>query len=233
MTAIDRDRTAVLIMDYQNDVVQRFTQVDGSTLRRAAELLEAARKGGVPVVYVTISFRPGYPEVPEWGMFVVLRDSGLLQEGTNGARIHDAVAPQPGDVIVTKKRIGAATGSDLEQVLRSKRIAHLVLLGVSKRCGAFDGAMGRRCRLHHEHRVRLLRGSRPRGPQGDHRKGAGSDGPANHGGRVRRCPCVERTASESRGADLMRLRRPCSVFVSKRDPYRSASVAPIRPRRVV
>jgi nicotinamidase-related amidase len=131
MTAIDRDRTAVLIMDYQNDVLQRFMQVEASVLQRAADLLNAARTAGVPVIYVTISFRPGYPEVPEWGMFAMVRSSGMLQEGTEGAAIHDAVRPQPGDVIVTKKRIGAATGSDLEQVLRSKRRTHLVLLGVA------------------------------------------------------------------------------------------------------
>jgi nicotinamidase-related amidase len=128
---IDRGRTAVLIMDYQNDVLQRFMQVDAGMLQRAADLLQAARKHGLPVIYVTISFRPGYPEVPEWGIFAMVRSSGMLQDGTAGAAIHDAVAPQPGDVIVTKKRIGAATGSDLEQVLRAKRRTHLVLLGVA------------------------------------------------------------------------------------------------------
>lgn len=131
MPAIDPDRTAVLIMDYQNDILQRFTQVDPAMIERAADVLAAARGAGIPVIYVVITFRPGYPEVPEWGTFAMVRGSGMLQEGSEGAAIHTAVAPQPGDVVVTKKRIGAATGSDLEQVLRSKRRNHLVLFGVS------------------------------------------------------------------------------------------------------
>ena len=131
MITIDRDQTAVLIMDYQNDVVNRFMQVEASVLQRAADLLKSARAAQIPIIHVTISFRPGYPEVPESGVFAMVRSSGLLQEGTVDAAIHEAVAPQPGDVVVTKKRIGAAAGSDLEQVLRSKRRTHLVLLGVA------------------------------------------------------------------------------------------------------
>ena len=42
MITIDRDQTAVLIMDYQNDVVNRFMQVDASVLQRAADLLKSA-----------------------------------------------------------------------------------------------------------------------------------------------------------------------------------------------
>jgi nicotinamidase-related amidase len=131
MPLFDRDRAVVLIMDYQNDVVLRFAEADSSLLQRAANVLAAARKAGVPVIYVVIHFRPGYPEVPTWGMFKMVRDSGMLQEGTEGAAIHPAVAPQAEDLIVTKKRIGASTGSDLECILRSNRRTHLVLLGIA------------------------------------------------------------------------------------------------------
>jgi nicotinamidase-related amidase len=131
MPQFDRDRAAVLIMDYQNDVVLRFAEADDSLLQRAARVLSAARAAGVPVIYVVIHFRPGYPEVPASGVFNRVRQSGMLQEGTEGAAIHEAVAPQPGDLIVTKKRIGAASGSDLECVLRAAGRTHLVLFGIA------------------------------------------------------------------------------------------------------
>ena len=131
MPQFDRDRAAVLIMDYQNDVVLRFAEADDSLLQRAAAVLSAARAAGVPVIYVVITFRPGYPEVPASGVFNMVRQSGMLQEGTEGAAIHEAVAPQSGDLIVTKKRIGAGSGSDLECVLRAKGRTHLVLLGIA------------------------------------------------------------------------------------------------------
>jgi nicotinamidase-related amidase len=130
-TTIDRDRTAVLIMDYQNDILTRFTQIDEATLTRAADVLRAARAAGLPVIYVKIAFRPGYPEVPEQGLFAMVRGSGMLVDGTEGANIHPAVAPQSGDTVVLKKRVGAATGSDLEQVLSAKRRTHLVMFGVA------------------------------------------------------------------------------------------------------
>jgi nicotinamidase-related amidase len=131
MPQFDRDRAAVLIMDYQNDVVLRFAEADDSLLQRAARVLSAARAAGVPVIYVVIQFRPGYPEVPASGVFNRVRQSGMLQEGTEGAAIHEAVAPRPGDLIVTKKRIGAASGSDLECVLRATGRTHLVLFGIA------------------------------------------------------------------------------------------------------
>ena len=46
-------------------------------------------------------------------------------------RVHPDIAPQPGDIMVTKRRISAFTGSDLEVILRAKRIEHLILTGIS------------------------------------------------------------------------------------------------------
>jgi len=41
------------------------------------------------------------------------------------------LTPLEGDVVVTKRRVSAFTGSDLEVVLRAKGINHLVLCGIS------------------------------------------------------------------------------------------------------
>jgi nicotinamidase-related amidase len=46
-------------------------------------------------------------------------------------QIDPAVAPAAGEVVIIKKRISAFTGSDLEVVLRSMEIRHLVLTGIS------------------------------------------------------------------------------------------------------
>jgi nicotinamidase-related amidase len=45
--------------------------------------------------------------------------------------IYPDVAPQPGDVVVTKRRVSAFTGSDLEVILRACKVQHLVLTGLS------------------------------------------------------------------------------------------------------
>jgi nicotinamidase-related amidase len=45
--------------------------------------------------------------------------------------VHAAVAPEPGDVLVTKKRVSAFAGSDLDVVLRSLDVDALVLTGIA------------------------------------------------------------------------------------------------------
>jgi len=41
--------------------------------------------------------------------------------------IHPAIAPLPMDIVVTKRRVSAFSGNDLEVVLRAQGISHLVL----------------------------------------------------------------------------------------------------------
>jgi nicotinamidase-related amidase len=52
--------TALLIMDVQQDIVERFASDDGY-LGRLATAIAAARGAGIAVTYVTLGFRPGYP----------------------------------------------------------------------------------------------------------------------------------------------------------------------------
>ena len=48
-----------------------------------------------------------------------------------GAAIHPALAPEPGDVVVTKRRVSAFAGSDLDVVLRAGGIETLALCGIA------------------------------------------------------------------------------------------------------
>jgi nicotinamidase-related amidase len=131
MAAIDPANTVVLSMDFQNDVVSGFVTVAPELLARAGQLLDHARRAGIPVIHVAVQFRPGHPEVAGHGLFAMVKDSNRLVQGTMGAAIHDAVAPKDGDLVVTKKRVSAFAASDLECVLRASGRTHLVLLGVA------------------------------------------------------------------------------------------------------
>jgi len=130
---INNARTAVLIMDYQNDIVKMLpTDAQKPLLEKASSILKASRKANLPVIYVVVRFREGYPEINTQNkLFSSLRDSGRLREGTPGAEINETVAPQAGDIIVTKRRVGAFSTTDLETILRSKNINTLVLFGIS------------------------------------------------------------------------------------------------------
>ena len=130
--AIDKTRTALLVMDYQVAIVGMVQQGAEALLAKAALALAAARAAGVKVIYVVIGFRPGYPEVsPMNKSFSAMRESGRFAPGTPAAEIHPAVAALPGDLIATKHRISGFAGSDLEMLLRAGGYDTLVLAGIS------------------------------------------------------------------------------------------------------
>lgn len=130
---VDRDRTAILIMDYQNEIVSMLPEGQQRVLLpQAGRVLNEARQAGLPVIYVVVRFREGYPEVnPRNKAFGGLKGSGRLTEGTAGADIHPEVAPQGGDVVVTKRRVGAFSTTDLMCVLKAREADTLVLLGIA------------------------------------------------------------------------------------------------------
>jgi nicotinamidase-related amidase len=128
MTSV-ADNAALLVMDVQPAIVERFAGDD--LLERIAEAIAAARASGIRVIYVRVAFRPGHPEVSSRNRtFAAVQDAGGLIDD-DGAGIHDAVAPLPGEVVVTKRRVGAFAGSDLDVVLRAGEITHLVLCGIA------------------------------------------------------------------------------------------------------
>lgn len=123
--------TALLVMDVQQDIVDRFAE-DEAYLPRLATAVEVARGAGIRVIYVIVGFRAGYPEIsPRNKSFAAVSGTGRFAEGAPGSAIHPAIAPASGDVIVTKRRVSAFAGSDLELVLRAGGIDSLVLAGIA------------------------------------------------------------------------------------------------------
>ena len=125
------DATVLLVMDVQRGIVERFGD-DAGYLSRVSGAIAAARAAGIPVIYVTVGFRPGHPEVSARNRsFSAVAAAGRFAEGDPAAEIHPAVAPAPGDLTVTKRRVSAFAGSDLEVLLRGLRAGTLVLSGIA------------------------------------------------------------------------------------------------------
>jgi nicotinamidase-related amidase len=130
---IDPSSSALLVMDYQIDTLEKFMSPADSTevLSVLPKLLAAARSADMLVIYVVVSFRPGYPEInPRNPIFSGIAKSGLFQAGSPGTQIHPAVAPIEREPVVKKHRVGAFGGADLQSILQSKAIESLVLAGV-------------------------------------------------------------------------------------------------------
>ena len=121
---------ALLVMDVQRAVVDRYP--DPAYLPRLREAIGAARADGLPVIYVVVGFRSGYPEISTRNkMFGALARTRAAAGSHQATRIHPDVAPEPGDIVVTKRRVSAFAGSDLDMVLRAGDIDHLVLTGIA------------------------------------------------------------------------------------------------------
>ncbi len=117
-------------MDVQRAIVDRHP--DPGYLPRLREAIGAARAGGLPVIYVVAGFRPGYPEIsPRNKIFGGLARRAARADSKQAMQIHPDVAPEAGDIVVTKRRVSAFAGSDLDVVLRAGEIDHLVLTGIA------------------------------------------------------------------------------------------------------
>jgi nicotinamidase-related amidase len=121
--------TAFVIMDVQRTTVTYIGE-DQAFLNHLVKAINTARKAGMLVIHVTARFREGYPEIsPRNRLFSRALRSGLLP--STALEIHPTVAPKPGEVVVTKLRASAFSGSDFEVILRSQSISHLVLCGIA------------------------------------------------------------------------------------------------------
>ncbi len=120
-------------MDMQSGVVSVYVK-DDTFIPRAARLLQQARRAHVPVVHVRVGFRPDVPEASPRNLFLsAVKASPMHQrffQNESGA-IHPGVAPDGNEPIVTKSRVSAFAGTDLDLLLRAKDINTLVLFGIA------------------------------------------------------------------------------------------------------
>lgn len=133
--SIDPARSAVLSMDYMTGIVSIYAKDNQEELTsRAASVLEGARSVHVPVIHVQVAFRPGLPEVSGRNLlFRSIKTSEQHQQLFKGAygAIHTAVAPLEDEVVITKHRVSAFEGTDLEIILRAGDIDTLIMFGIA------------------------------------------------------------------------------------------------------
>jgi nicotinamidase-related amidase len=122
---------ALLVMDMQVSILSNLPNAD-AIVANVRSAIATARSRHIPVIYVVVGFRKGMPEVSAYNKsFTAARERFSAIDPNVFVQIHPALAPADGEVTVTKRRISAFTGSDLEVLLRGYDARHLVLTGVS------------------------------------------------------------------------------------------------------
>ena len=129
---IDPAATALLVMDYQPGIVSRMPDPD-ELIARVAQVIAAARAHGAHVGYVRVAFTDDdMARIPATSAMAAAASRGsALHADAPETQVHDRLAPQDGDIVVRKVRVGAFSTTDLDGQLRERGVDTIVLAGLS------------------------------------------------------------------------------------------------------
>ena len=142
----DPKRTAVVLIEYQNDFTSEGGALHGAVgnvmdstgmLENTRRLVDAARAAGATIVHAPITFAPGYGELSRhpYGILKGVVDSTAFVKGEWGAEIVNSLAPQEGDVVVEGKRgLDTFATTNLDFILRARGITTIALGGFLTNC---------------------------------------------------------------------------------------------------
>ncbi len=155
---IDPARTAMIVVDMQNDFVAPGAPLETPAARvmatKLSEALTLCRKAGIRVIYTAhVHRRDG----SDMGLFddlhprIANRDA--LVDGSPGADIYPDLAPAPGEHVIKKHRYSGFYGTDLDIVLREWGIDTVIISGTTTENCCFSTA---RDAMFHNYRVVFL-----------------------------------------------------------------------------
>ena len=150
---IDLTRTAVIVVDMQNAFLSEggmFSEAGydisgaASVIEANAGLLPPMREAGAKIIYIKMSYSPDYsdsggPQSPNWHKelgLLLMQDrpemwGKYVTEGTWDEEIIEAIAPEPGDAVVRKQRYSGFAGTNLDMILKTHGIRHVLYTGVA------------------------------------------------------------------------------------------------------
>lgn len=121
---IDLSRTALVIVDMQNVFAGRGEKpglvgptITRELIERTKNLVEAARKAAIKVVYLKMMKDPE-------------RKGKSLISGVGDTKIVDELSPLPGDTVIEKTWYSGFRGTSLDRILRESRSEYLIFAGV-------------------------------------------------------------------------------------------------------
>ncbi|MDE6803796.1 MAG: cysteine hydrolase [Muribaculaceae bacterium] len=123
----------ILVIDMENDFVLPGSpmRVEGAyaTLPAIKKFLDFGRANNWAVIYIYRIHRPSGIDAELFRRHFFEEGQPFCIAGTKGAAIPDEIAPQPGDITVTKQRFSAFFGTDLDIILRGLGAKNVYLTG--------------------------------------------------------------------------------------------------------
>ena len=142
-------KTAVVMIDMQRDFILPggFGETLGNNVGllaaivpTAKQLLDGCRAAGITVIHTKECHRPDLADCPPSKLTrgnptLRIGDAAamgrILIDGEEGSDFVPELAPQPGDIVLTKPGKGAFYATPLGEILRLKGITHLLFGGVT------------------------------------------------------------------------------------------------------
>jgi nicotinamidase-related amidase len=128
------ERPAIVVVDLTNGFTDpseptgaELTEVVAAT----AELIEAGRPGGVPVVFTTIAYTPAEADGDAITWLTKAPGMRALREGSRAVAIDDRLPVEPGDHLITKKGASAFFGTGLAALLTGLRVDTVLVCGAT------------------------------------------------------------------------------------------------------
>jgi ureidoacrylate peracid hydrolase len=128
--ALQKNRAALLVIDMQKFFLDpaspTFTCGGLPIMPNIKRLIDSFRQAGRPVIYSCHVHQADGADagIMKWWW------EGMCIEGTPESRVHDEIAPLPGEKIIYKHRYSAFYNTDLETILRGLKIEDLVITGI-------------------------------------------------------------------------------------------------------
>jgi len=130
ITTLDQN-TALVLIDLQKYIVQLTgAHPMADILEKSAQLVEAFRKAGKPIVVVHVE--------PTGAAFKTRRDNkanSMTELPADWSEIAPEIKTEPTDIFITKKTWGAFYNTGLHEELQKRGITQIVLAGVATSIG--------------------------------------------------------------------------------------------------
>lgn len=135
-------KQACIFIDFINEIVHPDGKLSGKgytdfisefdTLTHVQQELHAARIRGDMIIHVRLGFSESYIDQPKNSpLFGKAHEYTALQENTWATEFHESIKIEPTDTIITKRRVSAFYGTELDLLLRNNNITHVRIAGVA------------------------------------------------------------------------------------------------------
>jgi len=94
-------------------------------------LNKTGRAKGIPIVYTTTAYEDVEGPNSDMGLWVHKIPVELLQLGTEAVEIDERIAPQPGELVIVKKRASGFHGTHLSSYLNAQGVDTVIITGVT------------------------------------------------------------------------------------------------------